>query len=212
VSCDIGNLAPGANAAVAVIVRPGSAGQLLNSVTVSGGQLDLNPANNSATAMTSVLQPPVILNAPQNQTVTNGGTLILTVNAGGTAPLSHQWQFNDADIPGENDATLTRANVAVTARGNYRVRVANDVGAVTSAAASVRVLVPSQIVSVSRAGSITTISFATEIDLTYVLEYKDTVNPGAWNTLNPVGGTGTVKSVQDNSAGAPSRIYRVRVE
>jgi uncharacterized repeat protein (TIGR01451 family) len=54
VQCAVGSLAPGASAAVAVVVRPGAAGALANTVSVGAAETDPSPANNTATAMTAV--------------------------------------------------------------------------------------------------------------------------------------------------------------
>jgi uncharacterized repeat protein (TIGR01451 family) len=54
VTCNLGSLANGANAAVTIVVTPSAAGALTNTVTVTGGQSDPTPGNNSASAMTTV--------------------------------------------------------------------------------------------------------------------------------------------------------------
>ena len=86
--------------------------------------------------------PPAILAQPQGQFVVQGSNLTLTVTAAGSAPLTYQWRFNGADLPGETANTLTRTNVQPANSGNYEVRVANTLGALTSSNALVQVILP----------------------------------------------------------------------
>jgi uncharacterized repeat protein (TIGR01451 family) len=54
VSCALGTLAPGATAAATLVIRPGALGGISNTATVSAVEPDVNMANNSATAATTV--------------------------------------------------------------------------------------------------------------------------------------------------------------
>jgi uncharacterized repeat protein (TIGR01451 family) len=54
VTCNLGSLAAGGSATVIIITVPFVTGSLVNSVNVAGSEEDLNPANNSAQAKTSV--------------------------------------------------------------------------------------------------------------------------------------------------------------
>ena len=53
-TCDLGALANGASATVTIVVRPGSAGQLSNTATVSSTTVDPVAANDSSTVSTTV--------------------------------------------------------------------------------------------------------------------------------------------------------------
>jgi uncharacterized repeat protein (TIGR01451 family) len=55
VSCSVGSLAGGQSATITIVVTPTTAGTLTNTATVSGDQTDPTPADNSATATTTVL-------------------------------------------------------------------------------------------------------------------------------------------------------------
>ena len=57
VICDLGSLPAGSAAKVIILTTPSLAGSLLNSVTVSASEEDLNPANNTAQAATTVYGP-----------------------------------------------------------------------------------------------------------------------------------------------------------
>src|SRR6267142_848649 len=83
---------------------------------------------------------PTITTAPANQTVTAGQTASFTVVAGGTAPLSYQWQKNGANIAGATSASYTTAVTTTADSGStFRAVVTNTAGTVTSAAATLTV-------------------------------------------------------------------------
>src|SRR4029453_12177268 len=86
--------------------------------------------------------PPSIVVQPTSRTVTVGGTAAFSVLATGTAPLSYQWRFNDANIEDAPLSTLTLSNVQLAQAGNYSVVVANSLGSVTSAVAVLTVNPP----------------------------------------------------------------------
>jgi len=77
--------------------------------------------------------PPQITQQPANRTVPVGGTATFTVAASGSAPLSYQWQRNNADIAGATSPSYTTPP-AVLADNNttYRCRVTNSFGTATS--------------------------------------------------------------------------------
>ncbi|WP_295445837.1 hypothetical protein [uncultured Thiodictyon sp.] len=64
VNCALGDLAPGASATVSIVVKPTAAGAVSNSPSAASTANELNPADNSATAVTTVNPAPV----------TSGGT------------------------------------------------------------------------------------------------------------------------------------------
>jgi hypothetical protein len=53
--------------------------------------------------------------------------------------LSYQWQKDTLDIPGANSSSYTIASTTTGDNGSYRVRVSNNCGAATSAAAALQV-------------------------------------------------------------------------
>jgi len=83
---------------------------------------------------------PTITTQPVNQTVTAGQTATFTVVAGGTAPLSYQWQKNGANIAGATSASYTTPSTTTSDSGStFRAVVTNTAGTVTSAAATLTV-------------------------------------------------------------------------
>jgi uncharacterized repeat protein (TIGR01451 family) len=75
VICDLGSLPAGSAAKVIILTTPSLAGSLLNSVTVSASEEDLNPANNTAQAATTVYGPSSLSGS------FSGGHFQLTVTA-----------------------------------------------------------------------------------------------------------------------------------
>ena len=100
-----------------------------------GGSANSNTSSNtsSATAATITTQP-------TSQTVTVGQTATFSVTAGGTPPLTYQWQKNAANISGATSASYTTPATAAGDNGTqFDVVVSNSVGGVTSNSATLTV-------------------------------------------------------------------------
>ncbi|HEY2952195.1 MAG TPA: immunoglobulin domain-containing protein, partial [Verrucomicrobiae bacterium] len=126
---------------------------ILNNVqTANEGAYDVVVFNNSGsvTSLVATLRlavPPSILTPPVSLVVTQGSTATLSVTAAGDQPLSYQWRFNGTTpLAGATNAVLTIPNVQPVHSGTYAVLVSNSVGAVTSAVATLTVLVPPTII------------------------------------------------------------------
>jgi uncharacterized repeat protein (TIGR01451 family) len=59
VTCNLGTLAPTQSATITIVVAAFTAGQITNTATVSSGQVDAAPANNTATTVTTVVIAPL---------------------------------------------------------------------------------------------------------------------------------------------------------
>jgi hypothetical protein len=90
--------------------------------------------------VTPVLVAPTITTQPSDQSVTAGTAATFSVVAGGSTPLTYQWQKGGTAIPGATAATYT---TPVTATGDdgtlFTVVVSNAAGAATSNAARLSV-------------------------------------------------------------------------
>ena len=88
---------------------------------------------------------PAIGTQPVSQQIAGGQTAQLTVGAGGSSPLSYQWQgralgsaaaftnlSNGGTISGATTASLTVSNMSAANVADYQVLVANPYGSVTS--------------------------------------------------------------------------------
>ncbi len=96
----------------------------------------------SSTANLTVSVPPTISQSPKDQTVTVGSSVSFSVTAGGTAPLSYQWQHAGLNLDGATGSSLILNGVTTADAGTYAVTVTNVAGTVTSAAANLVVNVP----------------------------------------------------------------------
>src|SRR5207248_479749 len=108
----------------------------------SGQSMVINGANVTAANFTAnaAAVGPTITAQPANQTVTTGQTATFAVVAGGTAPLSYQWQKNGASIAGATAANYTTpATTTADSGSTFAVAVTNTAGTVTSAAATLTV-------------------------------------------------------------------------
>ncbi len=85
---------------------------------------------------------PIINVQPASQLANPGATVTFGVVASGPGPLSYQWQFNGANLPGATNFTLVLTNVRPDNAGTYTVVVANAAGSVTSAGAVLTLRVP----------------------------------------------------------------------
>jgi len=94
----------------------------------------------SATFTVVVLVPAAIASQSASTNVLAGQALSLSVSPVGTPPFSYRWMFENNDIPGALNPTLSIANVQSVNEGIYRAVVANSVGSITGALISVRVL------------------------------------------------------------------------
>ncbi|MSU22040.1 MAG: hypothetical protein EXS30_11675 [Pedosphaera sp.] len=115
-------------------VQPANAGFYTVVVTNSGGAIS------SAPATLIVLVPPSITQQPQSQTVTLAANVTLSVSVTGSDPLIYQWRFLGDDITGATNSALNLNNVQPTDAGTYTVVVGNSEGFVTSASATLTVL------------------------------------------------------------------------
>ena len=93
-------------------------------------------------ASLTVLVPPAITAQLTNLTAMEGASASFSAAATGTSPLSYQWQFNGAGVPGATGSSLTLSSVQPTNGGSYTVVVTNTAGSVTSEVAVLTVVLP----------------------------------------------------------------------
>jgi hypothetical protein len=88
----------------------------------------------------SKLAAPAFTSQPSSQTVTLGQSAVFSVMVTGTAPLSYQWQKNNANISGATAASYTTpATVSGDTGATFRVIVTNMVTSITSNSATLTV-------------------------------------------------------------------------
>jgi hypothetical protein len=135
---------------------------LTNVQTTSSGTYTVTVTNSagSATAsatltVNSAAVGPSIITPPLSLIVSNGASATFSVTAGGTAPLSYQWQKAGAAIATATNSAYTIAAATTNDAGNYSVVVTNSAGSITSIVASLTVLLPPSIVTAPKALTVT---------------------------------------------------------
>ena len=186
---------------------------ITNSLAVASATPDPNPGSTTATLVTTVNVPPAITGQPNSQAAIVGTSITFQVTTTGTSPLAYQWTFDGTNQAGATTNTLLLTNVQPIQAGSYAVVITNMAGSITSAVASLTVLVPIAISSVSLASPAVSITFPSEAGLSYLLEYKDLLTDPTWTPLSPaVPGTGGVMTLQDTNSPGNSRYYRLLQE
>ncbi|WP_158277509.1 pectinesterase family protein [Opitutus sp. ER46] len=126
----------------------------------------------SRAATLTVNTKPVITTDPASVTTTLGQSVTFTVAASGSPAPTIQWQKNGVNLPGATAATLTIDNVSLANTGVYTARVANSVGAVTSAGALLAIPSPLQATGVWPAKGASGINPDTPLRITFDAEPK----------------------------------------
>jgi hypothetical protein len=135
---------------------------LTNLVTTDSGSYDVVVTNlyASATSQVATLDvyiPVGISVPPQNIAVIVGSNAVFSVTASGSEPLSYQWRrgganlVNGGRISGATSNVLTIAAVTTNDAGSYTVFFTNPVSTITSAVATLTVLVPAKFTSPTNA-------------------------------------------------------------
>jgi len=105
-------------------------------------------ANGSGWFVETMIGPPAISFQPSGSANLAGTTATFSVSAGGTEPLSYQWQkdgetlLEGGNVAGAMAPNLTISNVLKANEGAYRVVISNALGVVTSAVSSLTVIDP----------------------------------------------------------------------
>lgn len=131
-------LLPGATASTLVLdnAQPTQNGNYYVKVSNPDGQL------NSSVATLNVHDAPTITLQPSNAAVAKNQAVTLSVRASSASPINYQWYFTNVAVSGGTSSNLTIASASSINEGNYYVILANQVGAVTSRVASLRVAQP----------------------------------------------------------------------
>jgi len=81
--------------------------------------------------------PPTLTQQPSSRSVPAGSSVTLSVTATGTPGPFYQWRFNQADLSGATNSSLTMTNFQSANEGDYRVVAGNFAGSVVSVPATV---------------------------------------------------------------------------
>jgi hypothetical protein len=108
---------------------------LTNVQTSQAGGYTLQISNAFGTLLTSNAQlvvlatAPLLLSQSGSRSVFLNSSVTLSVSVTGSLPLSYQWHFNGADIPGATNPSLVISNMQAVNAGVYDALITNPVGA-----------------------------------------------------------------------------------
>jgi alpha-tubulin suppressor-like RCC1 family protein len=111
-----------------------------------------NQYGSATSPIITISEAPTMLSQPLSQFILLGSNATFAAAAAGDATLGYQWYFNGAPLAdggrvnGSTTTNLTIASVQTNDAGSYQLVVTNNSGSVTSAVASLTVLVPAMIV------------------------------------------------------------------
>jgi hypothetical protein len=157
---------------------------------------------------------PQITVQPQGQTINNGRTLTLIMDAVGVPTPDFQWQLNGTNVG--TGSTLTIPNVAVADRGNYQCVVSNTAGSIISSVAAVVVNEPVRVpqpeflsISPSSPGQMSILYFGTAGRTYQIQTSPDLIQ---WVIAGSNTATAEINQFIDTSASqSPNRYYRLMV-
>ncbi len=134
----------------------------------------------------SIIYAPGILAGPISQVVTAGMNTTFSATVGGMPPFQYIWRHNGNILTGATNAALIVAGVTSAEEGSYGVTVVNPGGVAVSTAATLTVLVPPPITSLTNRltaglGESVMLSVigARSGELTYQWRFNDVEIPGA---------------------------------
>jgi len=154
-----------------------------------------NPVTGSA--------PIRIIQQPSSVSVNTGGTVVLSVLAQGTDPITFQWRKNSQLIENATANTLTLTNVTLDSAGDYDVVITNPSGPVTSDKATLTV----HFADVRFYAGVT---LRGNIGDKFSVEYQDQIDPsGEWHLASNVTLNESESVWYDReSPDHPNRFYR----
>jgi hypothetical protein len=158
--------------------------------------------------------PPVILAQPQSQLNAIGANASFSVVATACTPLAFQWAFNNAALAAQTNNTLVISNLTGSAAGNYVVVASAAGGSVTSAVATLTVVLPGiSGVAVNPDGSVA-LSLTGLPPGTYVLESAtNLLLPIDWLDLatNTLDTNGDWQFTDLQATNFPQQFYRLQL-
>ncbi|MGO8675094.1 MAG: hypothetical protein ACLQVX_04395 [Limisphaerales bacterium] len=139
--------------------------------------------------------PPALLSQPASLIYRVGTNAALTAVASGSPPLSCQWLFNGAVLPGAIYSLLSLANIQPTNAGQYAVVVSNSLGSVTGDIATVTVVAAPVAPPIAlriapgpnTGGKSVTLTWNTENMLSYQVQYTTNLSQGTWTVADDLG-------------------------
>ena len=147
--------------------------------------------------------PPTITVQPLSQSVLFQGTVTFSVVANSGTTMTYQWVKNPVNITGATGSSYTIANVQTTDAGNYSVKVSNVGGSVTSANATLTVLVVPAITTQPQSKAVAqndAVSFTVAASGSAPLHYQWSFNGAP--VVGGISSTLTIPKVHSGNAGS----------
>jgi len=178
------------------------------SLNTSGGTV----TNFTLTAAYSTSNSATVLTQPVGGTYLIGSSATLSAYAGGSAPLTYQWQKNSNNIAGATSPQLTLTNLGLADSGYYRLLVSNPTGSSASTNAFINVVssIPVVVTTFDAGDVLPSIPVNTGIN-NLILNNLASVNPAA--SGNNFTGTymrnGTTGTAHESSTANPANIMNI---
>ncbi len=153
----------------------------------------LNAGLKSSEYFARLMSLPVFTTHPANTEACLNDTVVFTISAEGTEPMTYQWQLDGVDITGATDTFLIITGVSPLNAGLYKCVVTNPVGSVSSNNAQLVVhLPPSFILQPSDSSTCEqeSISFNISVSSTTPVSYQ-----WQYNLLDIAGETSTTYTI-----------------
>jgi hypothetical protein len=175
----------------------------------------------NATGGLTVLQisgfAPLLVQQPASQTANVGDCVVVSGWARGTPPLSYQWFYNGAAMPGKTNATVVIPAMASDQAGLYSMTASNAWGIVESSAAQVELTGSVGLFEIKQIASKpegVVIRFKTLLGKIHRIERNDTFPGGSWRSVSDVihGNGEVIEFLDAGSASLNSVVYRIRAE
>jgi hypothetical protein len=158
-------LAGATGATLAFVATPADAGAYTVAITNALGTT-LSPIS---TLIVSTTAAPIIVTSPRSQTLGEGQPATFGVVFNSPTSVTYQWRKNGAAIPGATNSSLVFSSLTAADAGDYNVTVTNSGGSVTSAVATLTVVVT----------RLTNLSVRTTLAANQILTVGFTLNGGA---------------------------------
>jgi PKD repeat protein len=175
-------------------------------VVIAPAQLVVTPANlNFGLIATGTTAQAAMVISNAGSAVLNGTAAI----TGGPFTILSGAAYN----LGQAGATNLVVEFAPTTAGSFsNLVVFTSTGGASSNVVVGRAATAPVIILLTLSGSEFAFSFETVAGLGYAVEYKDSLNDPAWQTLQSVAGDGTRKTVTNSVSATARRFYQLRVE
>jgi len=186
-------------------------------VGLTAKYVQTSPADRTTTetlviTVRSTATAPTIITQPRAKEIHPGESVLFTVAATGTEPISYQWFRENISIPGMTSPTMLLTNVQLSAAGNYTVKVQNSATTTTSLPAQLSVT-SLRISTITSTPTGTKLQWAGLAGHTYTLQSRNLITPSSWTTGGQVQAStnsGNLQISLESGTGTKQQFYRLQ--